>query len=231
MCFQSIRTVWYISRDDQSIIATCSLLTSIDRVKENCSIDYYGLCLIYRVVGSGQRSKVNRRDTIRYTNIMGSMYSGTCHERTPLGPDESVSKWQVVNRPPITHCPTTLGLCITTSYIKTECIVGPLQLVNLKSIYHNTTMCCTVDTHTHLFSKQVVCWLLAYFISDRAPEFHSVTMAALPVSIRAICVLPHYLGSERSTRCAPSSRRSTANPKHPLLRHCDAFRKKTFYMR
>ena len=40
MCFQSIRTVWDISRDDRARIATCSLLTSTDRLKENyCIMD------------------------------------------------------------------------------------------------------------------------------------------------------------------------------------------------
>ena len=39
MCFQSIRTVWDISQDDRAIIATCSLLTATDRLKENYTID------------------------------------------------------------------------------------------------------------------------------------------------------------------------------------------------
>ena len=39
MCFQTIRTVWDTSRDDRARIATCSLLTSTDRFKENYSID------------------------------------------------------------------------------------------------------------------------------------------------------------------------------------------------
>ena len=38
-CFQSIRTVWDISRDDRASIATCSLLTVTDRLKNNYSID------------------------------------------------------------------------------------------------------------------------------------------------------------------------------------------------
>ena len=40
MYCQSIRTVWDISRDDRARIATCSLLTPTDRLKENYSIDY-----------------------------------------------------------------------------------------------------------------------------------------------------------------------------------------------
>ena len=36
---QTIRTVRDISRDDRAIIATCSLRTRTDRLKENCSID------------------------------------------------------------------------------------------------------------------------------------------------------------------------------------------------
>ena len=40
MCFQTIQTVWDISRDDRASIVTCSLLTSTDRFKENYSIDY-----------------------------------------------------------------------------------------------------------------------------------------------------------------------------------------------
>ena len=39
MYCQTIRTVWDISRDDRARIATCSLLTSTDRFKENYSID------------------------------------------------------------------------------------------------------------------------------------------------------------------------------------------------
>ena len=39
MCFQMIWIVWDISRDDRARIATCSLLTSTDRFKENYSID------------------------------------------------------------------------------------------------------------------------------------------------------------------------------------------------
>ena len=49
MCFQTIRTVWDISRDDRAKIATCSLLTSPDRFKENYSIIiwmcHYNLCV------------------------------------------------------------------------------------------------------------------------------------------------------------------------------------------
>ena len=36
---QTIRTVIYISRDDRAIIATCSLRTPTDRLKENYSVD------------------------------------------------------------------------------------------------------------------------------------------------------------------------------------------------
>ena len=36
---QTIRTVRYISRDDRARIATCSLRTLTDRLKENYSID------------------------------------------------------------------------------------------------------------------------------------------------------------------------------------------------
>ena len=39
MCVQSIRTVWDISREDRARIANCSLLSSIDRLKENYTID------------------------------------------------------------------------------------------------------------------------------------------------------------------------------------------------
>ena len=39
MCFQSIRTVRDISRDDRARIATSRLLTSTDRLNENYSID------------------------------------------------------------------------------------------------------------------------------------------------------------------------------------------------
>ena len=33
--------VWYISRDDRARIATCSLRTTTDKFKDNCSIDYH----------------------------------------------------------------------------------------------------------------------------------------------------------------------------------------------
>ena len=46
MCFQSIRTVCDISRDDQAIIATGSLLTPTDRLKENYSIDSVKLMVL-----------------------------------------------------------------------------------------------------------------------------------------------------------------------------------------
>ena len=36
---QTIRTVRYISRDDRARIATCSLRTLADRLKENYSVD------------------------------------------------------------------------------------------------------------------------------------------------------------------------------------------------
>ena len=39
ICFQSIRTVWDIYRDDWAIIATCSLWTPTDWFKEDYSID------------------------------------------------------------------------------------------------------------------------------------------------------------------------------------------------
>ena len=39
MYCQTIRTVRDISRDDRAIIATCSLRTPTDRLKENYSID------------------------------------------------------------------------------------------------------------------------------------------------------------------------------------------------
>ena len=39
LCFQAIRTVCDISRDDRARIATCSLLTSTARFNENHSID------------------------------------------------------------------------------------------------------------------------------------------------------------------------------------------------
>ena len=39
-CFQSIRTVWDISRYDRARIATCSLLTATVRFKKNYSIDF-----------------------------------------------------------------------------------------------------------------------------------------------------------------------------------------------
>ena len=39
MHFQTIRTVRYISRYDRATIATCSLRTPTDRLKENTSID------------------------------------------------------------------------------------------------------------------------------------------------------------------------------------------------
>ena len=38
-CFQSMRTVWDISRDDRARIGTCSLLTPTGRFKENYTID------------------------------------------------------------------------------------------------------------------------------------------------------------------------------------------------
>ena len=44
---QTIRTVTDISRDDRAIIATCSLRTLTDRLKENYSIDYYYYCYYY----------------------------------------------------------------------------------------------------------------------------------------------------------------------------------------
>ena len=40
---QTIRTVRDISRDDRAIIATCSLRTPTDRLKENYSIDNNGI--------------------------------------------------------------------------------------------------------------------------------------------------------------------------------------------
>ena len=40
MYCQTIRIVRYISRDDRARIATCSLRTLTDRLKENYSIDY-----------------------------------------------------------------------------------------------------------------------------------------------------------------------------------------------
>ena len=39
MYCQTIRTVRYISRDDQARIGTCNLRTPTDRLKENYSID------------------------------------------------------------------------------------------------------------------------------------------------------------------------------------------------
>ena len=41
MYCQTIRIDRDISRDDRAIIATCSLRTLTDRLKENYSIDYY----------------------------------------------------------------------------------------------------------------------------------------------------------------------------------------------
>ena len=49
-------------------------------------------------MGSGQRSEVTSCDTIQYTNIMGLTSCGSYHERTHLGPDESVSKCHVAAR-------------------------------------------------------------------------------------------------------------------------------------
>ena len=42
---QTIRTVRDISRDDRAIIATCSLRTLTDRLKENYSIDVIMNCV------------------------------------------------------------------------------------------------------------------------------------------------------------------------------------------
>ena len=39
ICFQTIRSVRDISRDDRSRIATCSLRTATDRFKANYSVD------------------------------------------------------------------------------------------------------------------------------------------------------------------------------------------------
>ena len=44
MYCQTIRTVRYISRDDRAIIATCSLRTPTDRLKDNYSIDFSLYC-------------------------------------------------------------------------------------------------------------------------------------------------------------------------------------------
>ena len=47
---QTIRRVRDISRDDRARIATCSLRTLTDRLKENYIIDYVTFCVLYNFI-------------------------------------------------------------------------------------------------------------------------------------------------------------------------------------